>query len=494
LKASLTSNNLSVRLRGLSLRPESLLVPGALVVAALAGTAIAQGGNRATIAMAGGVAIVGITFIGALVRTRARWDFAAVELPALFILLSELVLRQRDAEALSSNPLDAAGLYRLGCIGLAGLLGALALTTPDIDVRKPITTRPFRLYCLYVFVVFVGVPLSVNLPLTAYRGAELLVCLLVTAGAFRRADREAARRILTLVYWFTAASAIAIWLAAVLAPGSAFLPVDSPFPVQLHGIFPAVSANGTGTVGAVLGLWSLAKLLSPPDRGKITTRILLFLTLLGFTTLIFAQYRTGYIAAVVGLVVLLWFRSRAKVFWVIMAALIATITWGGQILHAVEPVVQRGATAEVVSGLSGRLTYWEGALQVWHESPLLGQGLLTASRFEVLAKMGSVYTSSIHGTWVEALVGTGLIGLALLASAFLITMSRAVREARRLGGLVVPLLLLGLFAVRSITGPTFEVAGSDALVLMTLALLFKDQPLVRGRKELQLDLPERATR
>jgi O-antigen ligase len=494
VKPTLTNRNLSLRIRGLVHRPDRLLVVMGLVAAALAGVAIAQGGTRAAVAVTGGLAVVGITLIGALLRTRAGRDFAAVELPALLILLSQIVLRQRDAEALSSNPLDAAGLLRVASIGLAGLLGALALTTPVTDLRERITTRPFRLYCFYVVIVFLGAPLSVNLLLTAYRGVELVACLVVVAGAFRRAGRQAAERILTLVYWFTAASVVAIWLGAVVMPGSAFSPVDSPFPVQLHGVFPAFSANGTGTLGAVLGLWSLAKLLSPPDRGKITTRILLLLTVLGFTTLAFAQYRTGYLAAIVGLVVLLWFRARAAAFWVIMITLVVAIAWGGQIVHSAEPVLQRGATVEVVRGLSGRLNYWESGLEVWRESPFLGRGLLTASRFEVLAKLGSVYTSSIHGTWVEALVGTGVIGLAFLAAAFLVTMYRAFRDARRLRGLVVPLILLTFLAVRSITGPTFEVAGGDALVLMTLAILFRDQPMVRGREEPRLQRPEHATR
>jgi hypothetical protein len=41
---------------------------------------------------------------------------------------------------------------------------------------------------------------------------------------------------------------------------------------------------------------------------------------------------------------------------------------------------------------------------------------------------------------------------------------------------VVPLLLLIILLVRSITGPTFEVAGSASIMLMALMLLFRDTP------------------
>ncbi len=462
---------------------EWLVLAAAVVVSWLGGAAIASGGRRGMLAMAVGIAILGGLAIGALARLRMKAGFEAVELPVLLILIAELVFRTRDAESLASNPLDSAGLFRVACMGLALLLAVLALTSP-ISAQDRVTTRPFRLYCLYVFVVFVGAPLSVNLPLTAFRGLELTVGILTLAGAFRRAGPEAGDRILGVVYWFTAALALIIWLEAVTMPGSAFLHVNSPFPVQLHGVFPLLAANSTGTIGAVLGLWSLCRLMSPSDRGRTSARTLRVLTALGFMTLIFAQYRTGFVVTIVGLLLILGFKGRAAAFWFIMAGLLVATLWGGQIVQGAAPIIQRGENPEVLSRLSGRLNYWEAALPVWKESPLFGRGLLTAARFEVLAKLGSVYTSSIHGTWVEALVGTGLVGLALLVSAVLITAARAFREAMRPDGRIVPLVLVVSLLVRSLTGPTFEVAGSSSLLLLTIALMFRDRGRVPAREPL----------
>jgi O-antigen ligase len=140
--------------------------------------------------------------------------------------------------------------------------------------------------------------------------------------------------------------------------------------------------------------------------------------------------------------------------------LIATIIVGPALVRETEPILQRGATVEVISSLSGRLNYWDAALPVWKESPLLGKGLLTASRFQVLAKLGSLYTSSIHGTWVEALVGTGLVGVCLLAASFLICLVRAFAEALRPAGRIVPLVLLAVVLVRSITGQRSRSPGA----------------------------------
>jgi O-antigen ligase len=459
---------------GGAVRPAWLPLLFAPLVGLAAGYALAAGGMRASFAIGIGLTVAGATIFAPLVRDRLKTDFAAVELPALFILLSELILRQRDAESLATNPLDTAGLYRVGCLAAAALLGALALTSSADERKDRITTRPFRLYCLYVGVVFIGAPLSVDLPLTAFRGLELLVGLVAVAGAYRRAGREAGKRLLSLFYWYLVASAIAIWLGALLVPGSAFGQVESPFPIQLRGVFPVVSANSTGTLGAIIGLWSLAKLLSPPDRGAAERSTLLVLTVMGFATLALAQYRTGYIATAVGLLVLLTLRAKAAAFWVVVVGLFVAMLWSAHIAEVAAPIWQRGENPEVLNNLSGRIGYWEAAIPVWETSPLFGRGLRTASRFEVLAEMGSTYTSTIHGTWVEALVGTGLVGLTLLAASFLLTIFRALKESLRPGGLVVPLLLLTMFAVRSITGPTFENGGSVSILLITLALLIPD--------------------
>jgi O-antigen ligase len=476
VKTTLGNGRFFPRSGRMSFRRDSLAVLVAVLISWTAGALVAGGGMRAVFAVAVGVLAVGATVSVAFLQRRLPSDFAAVELPVLLLLLSELVLRQRDAESLASNPLDPAGLYRVGCIGLAGLLGVLALTSPIRGARERITTRPFRLYCWYVVVVFIGAPFSVNLLLTAYRGVELLAGILVAVGAFRRAGTQGLERILTLVYWFMAGSVMLVWLEAIILPGQALSPIDSPFPIQLHGVFPVISANGTGSLGALLGLWSLARLLSPPDRGKVTERALRFLTALGFVTLVFAQYRTGYIIAVVGLLVLLTMRAKAAAFWFVMGVGITAIVWGTQIVRQATPILQRGANPEVLSGLSGRLDYWANALPVWKESPFLGRGLLTASRFEVLAKLGAGYVSSIHGTWVEALVGTGLFGVCFLACSVLVAVYRALVEALREHGMIVPLLLLTSMLVRSITGTTFESAGTDSLVLITVTLLLRDRP------------------
>jgi O-antigen ligase len=481
MQTTLRTRDLSTRLRRVSFRRDWLILLLATWVAWWAGSAVATGGSRRVLAIALAAGALGMPLLVAVITPRVKPGFAGVELPALLILIAELVLRRRDAEQLASNPLDIAGLYRVGCIGLALLLGLLGLVSSVSRVRERITTRPFRLYCLYVFVVFIGAPLSINLLLTTYRGVELLAGIVVLAGAYRRVGAESAERILSVIFWFSVVGAVPIWLEALIMPGSAFVHVDSPFPIQLHGVFPAVSANGTGLTGATIGLWSLAKLLSPRDRGAASTRTLKVLAVLGFATLLLAQYRTGFIATAVALVVLLSLRARAAAVWVVVVGIIVAAAWGAQIGQSFAPVWQRGENAEVLRNLSGRLDWWSAALPVWKESPLFGRGLLTGTRFEVLAKIGQGRVSTIHGTWIEALVGTGLVGLGLLAASVLIATARALREAIRPDGRVVPLVLLTILLIRSVTGPTFEVAGPASVQLLAIALLLRDPSPIWSR-------------
>jgi O-antigen ligase len=113
---------------------------------------------------------------------------------------------------------------------------------------------------------------------------------------------------------------------------------------------------------------------------------------------------------------------------------------------------------------------------VWERSPVIGRGLSTGTRFEVLAPAGFTRTSTIHSTWVEALVGTGAVGVGLLFLAFLLVLLRSLGEALRRKGRIVPVLLVAVLTVQSITGPTIELFSMNALLFLTIALTLDRRP------------------
>jgi len=403
--------------------------------------------------------------------------------PVWLLLISTLVFRVRDEQGLAANPLDQAALLRVACVGSALLLGWVALV---LDGRRRsfeagrLTTRGFRLFSYYVLVVFAGSLMSLLPMLTAYRGVELATLLIVYAGARRTVGPAAVGRIERVLYWWIVVSIASVWLSVVLFPHTAIIHIDSPIPWQIEGVLPAISSNGVGGMGGLLALWSLIRLWEERSRTGVRSRFDIAMGALGLVTLVAAQYRTGYIAATLGLLVLLALRRRLALAGVLFAVAITVGIAGPVIVARAQPYVLRGQTAQRASELSGRVKFWELAIPVWKESPIIGKGLLTASRFEVLAPAGLGRISTIHGTWIEALVGTGVVGVVLLAAAVLVAWRRAIAEALIRGGRLLPLMILTLLTIQSITGSDYAVFGFSTMLFMVVALSLPD-PVSRRR-------------
>jgi O-antigen ligase len=283
------------------------------------------------------------------------------------------------------------------------------------------------------------------------------------------------RRIETILFWWIAAAVASAWLGVLLFPEEALQPNSrSPIPMQLHGVLPVISSNGLGFLGVILMVWTIAQRIFPGEIRHVSRRAAYVLAPLGLVTLIMAQYRTGYVAAAIGLLLLLALRSRLVILWAVLAGVLAVSLWGTYVVPQAEPVLLRGQSPDEAAQLSSRLLFWEQAIPVWQESPLIGRGLLTGTRFEVLAELGRTDVSTIHGTWIEALVGTGIVGTSLLVASILVVYSRAARESLRPAGRVVPMLLLTLLIVRSATGSTFEIFGMFSIMVPMLALSLRD--------------------
>jgi hypothetical protein len=440
-------------------------------LAAVAGVAVVAGGRWFALAAALSL-LLALLIPERWMAARFRPDYMLIELPVLLLLFSTLVLRVRDTSTLAENPVDPSGLYRLACVGLAVLLGALALTArrsvaPQDRIALP---TPLLLFGLYVVVVFIGAPLSVNADLTSFRGAELLAGFVVVLGAVRLAGRDAARRIGDILYWFIVAQIASAWIGVVLFPTDALRQSRSPLPVQLQGVYPTISSNTLGLLGVILVVWTLGRMWSSERDRRPPSFLAGILIVLGVATLVVAQYRTGYVALALSIALLLLARGR-KAFGALIAVLAVTIAiWGHSLGLEAEPFLLRGQSTQEAQQLSSRLGYWEAALPVWRRSPVVGRGLVTATRFEVLAPLGRSFTSTIHSTWVEGLVGTGVIGVALLATALLLALKQALQQAFRTGGDVVPMLLLTVLTIRSATGTTFEIFGLGTLLFLTIVL------------------------
>jgi O-antigen ligase len=449
-----------------------LVLPGALATAWLLGPRLVgpDGGPSQPVTALVAVA-VGCTLWQWFARV-IPVGVLAVEVPLALLLASTLVFRTRSVQEIGYNPLDPAAQFRVACLGVAGVLaGAALITRPAPDVRR-VTTVPFQIYGAYVGVVLLGAFLSVRVIWTLYRGAELVIAMVALAGAHRAVGADAARRIEHLLFGWVVAMVASIWIGAAVVPGQAFEHLrreDAPLRWELTGVFPTFSANFVGTLGVVLATWSLARVAS----GRLTRpsrRVHLALAAVGVVTLALAQYRTGYVALVVAVVVLLVLTRQYPAMLLVAMVALGVFVTAPSLVTGAEPHLLRGQSPEEARELSSRVDWWNLALPVWRESPIIGRGLLTATRVEVLEPAGFGGVSSIHSTWVEALVGTGVVGVGLLAMYVLSLGTRALARARGPDGDVAPFLLLVVVLVRSATGKTFEALGFECLLMLSLAL------------------------
>jgi O-antigen ligase len=452
-----------------------LLAPLAAALAWWAGSAAPVQGTHRSLAIGTAIVSAVIPILWTIVPTRVRTGFLTIELPLILLLVSTLVLRSRTASSLEYNPLDPAAQFRVLCVFAAAVLGLLAYSSAkvDSDRRLPLS---LKVYCLYVIVVFLGAPLSFNLFLTAYRGVELAVGVLVVVGAWKLHGRRIIPRFETVLFWYVVALIGSAWLGLLLFPGEAALKFENtlvPIQFQLNGVEPLIPANGLGLLGVILALWAPLRTWSPWRERILSRRAAILLCLLGVATVLATQYRTGYIALTSGFLVLLFVKRRWLGVTLLVIAVGALLSWKPTLLTKSEPYVLRGQTVAQAEQLSGRLNFWAAAIPVWETSPLLGRGLLTASRFEVLAPLGFDSTSTIHSTWVEVLVGTGVVGTTLLFVSLAATVYLAFGAVRR-SNWALPLVLLTALVVRSVTGSTIEVFDFPAVLFLWIGLAVAD--------------------
>jgi len=384
----------------------------------------------------------------------------AAALAFYLTVASTLVWRTRSANELSANPLDFAGMIRVGLLGVAGLV---ALTVLQRFPAKGLPT-PFRRYWLYVYAVFFGIGFALQPLIVIFRVFELVSFMIVGLALWAvYRDGEVPLR---MFFKAMAVLGVLVLIGVLTQPSAALVPMRGGiWPYRLEGVFPAQTANGVGTFGVLLFAYGLTRY-----RPAIVV---------GLAFVAATQYRTGYIAVLVvlGIYLLLKEGSVGKLLLISGLAFVPMLLTTPEVNEA----WSRGESAEEVAGLNSRRQFWAQGGKVAERSPVLGTGLSSGTRFEALAQIGRDDTSTIHSTWVEAYVGTGVLGTAALGVAFASAVVGTVRLQRRTGDML-PLLILSVLAVRSITGTSIELAGLMLLAFILCALRSGDGAAMGGRQ------------
>jgi O-antigen ligase len=407
----------------------------------------------------------------AVSRSR-RPDVLTVEAPFLLLLFAVVEWRTRSLTVSTEQPVDTFVLFRIGLEGLAALLAGFSVLE-SARRPSPVPSVPLLLLGGFVAAGCISSVLAVSSALALFQIVQVALVIFVLIAALRAAD-DAPERLIRLVFCFLVVLLATVWLGVLVEPGRALAPVTdfvggvhSPIKVRLQGVFPEANSDTVGAYGALLGLWSALLALNATDRRrKLVYGAISFFSI---AALILSQYRTGYLMVAIGAMVALGFLLREKgaaILLTFCAAAAISIVLVFTSVADVAPVAQglayRGQNSKVASTGTGRTRWWSGSIKVWEESPLVGHGLVSASRYEVIGPSGGEVNQA-HSTWFEALAGTGAIGTACLAAAFLWTGRALFRR-----GNLIPIVLWAQLAVASVLSSMLAIMGFGLLMFALL--------------------------
>lgn len=380
-------------------------------------------------------------------RASLRWYHGAWAI----LFLSGLTWRIRGVTSIYAEPVDTAALIRISLVAAVGLFSVLSTFRASSRLIVSLTRGVPLLLATYALFGVVSSLWSVFPAWSLYKSVEYFVD--VTVAALIIAEIRGIRDLKVIVdatWAMFGLLAVNVWLGALIQPESAFRTGIGVLGYQLQGVFPAISQNGVGELGALLAVVSLARLVSfEKGRGFYA---LVFL--LGMTTMFAAQSRSPILGfALATLVVLQSQRKLSGLTFGALAAITAALSPLGTLML---DYLRRGQSALEIASLSGRTTiYWGRAAEVFAAHALAGVGAYSGGRFVVVPLIGNVGAeqvgSSVDNAFIETAISLGVIGLALLVGALALVGIRLVRGRRELRGTGIPEVLraeaLGVFTL-----------------------------------------------
>jgi O-antigen ligase len=335
----------------------------------------------------------------------------------LFVFLSGFQFRLRDVQDIANTAVDSGALYRIALMAITVVgLGAFLVLK-----QFPRLRLSFRglvgLLATYAMVSVTSALWSVYPAWTLYKSFEYLIDVVLLAAILAAArSTRAYKTLLDWTWTLTGLLLACVWLGVLAWPGEALQPSRGLISFQLNGVMPQVSANGVGEMAAVMAIVALSRLLLRRlgNSGRAFYSVLLVLAL---ATMVVAQTRSAIIGFFLGFVLLLYFSKRLGTISLLIAVVIlvaSLVDVGG----LAEEYLRRGQNDELVTNLTGRTIWWEATWDVFVKNMWLGAGAFT-SRFTVLAKLRDLDVPNVHNTFLETLVGVGIVGLLPVLAALL---------------------------------------------------------------------------
>jgi O-antigen ligase len=335
------------------------------------------------------------------------------------------------AEAGTSN------FIRLAFLGLGVVATSIIAARYQFVFVGHLITGVVGIFFLLTVWSFVTASWSVSTAVTIYKSFEFFAVFFLVASALsmlfaRRSSRDYESRLLLTKaifdwYWVLIfALLLSVYLGILIWPASAFASSIGSLSIQLQGVFPQVAPNGVGDFAAVIGTVVAARLLCGPKMasagwGLTRSSRLLYALVFGFcvVTMILAQSRSPILGFLLAMIVVSIAAHRYRIFLlatIILCALFFSDYGGAN--EVTYDYLKRGQDEGNIQSLSGRTDYWAAAFEATAKQPLGGYGAYAGGRY-VLEQTNNTGVSSLHNTYMELLVGTGVVGLSILVAGLL---------------------------------------------------------------------------
>jgi O-antigen ligase len=331
---------------------------------------------------------------------------------ALMLLLAGVYsIVNRTTQEIAANPFNLEGAVRLALAATS-----LGISLALIGARRRSVAGAFRRsllgFSVYVLVAVSSVLYSVSTTTTIGKGLELTAALALFVAIATRSDRVAVIRDSITLVLFLEASLLIVAVAGFFAVPSVFsLWTGRPgfFMAKTLGS-PYISADGLSALGALLSAFSTARLLggSPEPKEKVLLRTLI---VFGIAAIVLASGRQGVVIlmASIGILLILY---RKRLFFLLLGPAVVglLVIYWDQFVQ----VFTRGGRVEQTLALTGRVGFWQSALEALASHPWTGFGFGAGGRFVAQAQIGNSSLPGVHSGYVEALIGVGILGSAPL--------------------------------------------------------------------------------
>jgi O-antigen ligase len=338
----------------------------------------------------------------------------------LLVFISGLVFRVRNTYVAQDSPIDFWALFRMGIMGFVGLVLVVRLAMKKTNWLSSLFRGTIGLLAAYAIIAIASTLWSVYPLWTLYKSVEYFIDIVLIAAIVVSARSVYDYKVLFDWTWvllgLLAASA---WLGILIWPDIAIRQGVGVLGGQLAGVLPAMETNKVGELGAILGIVALNRFLFMKDKG-----FYFVIFLVAMTTMVFAQSRSPIMGFLMAVPLMLFAARRIGpialtfmlMFFLIFLTGVSDVFW---------EYFLRGQNREEFSSLSGRTYGWVLGWELFKLNPLMGFGAYAGGRFAVLAELGTNMSSgqwsSILNTWLEILIGVGLIGALLVVAAFIKT-------------------------------------------------------------------------